>query len=62
MRDMKTMTSELKYFEAQLQHHANQIKLYGNWIVEHQKEYDLCEQKIQEIKQRNEEDMKDDNN
>lgn len=51
------LTSELKFFEMQLQHHANQIKLYGNWIVEHQKEYDFCEKKIQEIKQRNEEDM-----
>lgn len=50
------MTSELKYFETQLQHHASQIKLYANWISEHQKEYDLCEKKIQEIRQRNEED------
>lgn len=56
------MTSELKYFEAQLQHHASQIKLYGSWIASHQKEYDLCEKKIQEIKQRNEEDMNNDNN
>ena len=55
------MTSEIKFFEAQLQHHKQMIEMYANWIVEHQLQYNYLEHQLTKIKQRNEEENTNDN-
>ena len=55
------MTSELKYFEKHLAYLKDRTMLLNNLRLDCMQRIVECEKKIQEIKQRNEEDMKDDN-